>query len=119
MPFKVVLGELLASVPGAEGAIIADWEGEAVDQVGCMEAFDLQVLGAYKGIILNNLRIALQRSSGDDLQEVVIGTERTRTVVLPITADYFLVLTGLREALLGRALFAARSCVEQLRSEFS
>jgi predicted regulator of Ras-like GTPase activity (Roadblock/LC7/MglB family) len=119
MPFKSVLMELVNSVPGANGAIIADWEGEAVDQVGSMDDYDLRLVGAHKGIILGNMRAMLDRIGSDDLQEVVISTRDTRTLVVPITTDYFLVLTGGRSQLLGRARFAARRCVALLKKEIA
>ncbi|APG25242.1 MAG: roadblock/LC7 domain-containing protein [Syntrophotalea acetylenica] len=117
MPFKTVLRDLVNSVPGARGAIIADWEGEAVDQVGPMDEYDLRLVGAHKGIILGNLRVMLDRIGNDDLREVIISTRDTQTLVLPITPDYFLVLAGCRNQLLGRARFAARRCVQILRQE--
>jgi predicted regulator of Ras-like GTPase activity (Roadblock/LC7/MglB family) len=119
MPFKTVLKELVSSVPGASGAIIADWEGEAVDQVGPMDDYNLRLVGAHKGIILGNLRAMLDRLGNDDLQEVVISTSDTKTLVVPITADYFLVLTGCRKQLLGKARFAARRCVSLLKREIA
>jgi predicted regulator of Ras-like GTPase activity (Roadblock/LC7/MglB family) len=117
MPFKSVLMELVESVPGAGGAIIADWEGEAVAQVGPMDDYELRLVGAHKGIILGNLRSMLEKIGSDDLHEVIISTRDTKTLVLPITADYFLVLTGCRDQLLGKALFAARRCVSLLKNE--
>ena len=119
MPFKSVLKELVNSVPGANGAIIADWEGEAVDQVGSMDAYDLRLVGAHKGIILGNMRTMLGRIGNDELQEVIISTRDTQTLVVPITTDYFLVLTGCRSQLLGRARFAARRCVNLLKKEIA
>ncbi|ABA89594.1 GTPase-activating protein, putative [Syntrophotalea carbinolica DSM 2380] len=119
MPFKSVLLELVGSVPGATGAIIADWEGEAVDQVGPMDDYDLRLVGAHKGIILGNLRAMLDRIGEDDLQEVVISTRDTQTLVVPITADYFLVLTGCRRQLLGKARFALQRCVGILKQEIA
>lgn len=119
MPFKSVLMELVNSVPGANGAIIADWEGEAVDQVGTMDAYDLRLVGAHKGIILGNLRAMLNRIGNDDLQELIISTRDTQTLVVPITSDYFLVLIGCRRQLLGRARFAARCCVRLLKKEIA
>jgi len=119
MPFKSLLTELVDSVPGARGAIVADWEGEAVDQVGPMDAYDLRLLGAHKGIILGNLRIMLDRIGDEELQEVVISTSDTQTLVMPITADYFLVLTGCRRQLLGKARFAARRCIGLLKQEIA
>ena len=117
MSFQKPLGDLVARVPGALGAILADWEGEAVDQVSLMDAYELKVIGAHKGVILTSLRKTLNRLGEDELKEIVITTDRTQTLVLPVTEEYFLVLTLLRGDVLGRALFEARRCVVRLKEE--
>ena len=119
MSFRKVLAELVQKVPGARGAILADYEGEAVDQAARMDDYQLKVLGAHKGVILGNLSRAIGRLEGDCLREMVVATEKSQTLVLPITADYFLVLTLERGHLLGRALFEARRCAERLRHEIA
>lgn len=119
MSFKALLGQLVASVPGARGAIIADWEGEAVDQVGLMDDYELKVIGAHKGVILHNMREVVGRLGDDQLSEIVITTTRAQTLVLPVTNDYFLVLTLDRSGALGRALFEARRCMQELRKEIA
>ena len=40
-----------------------------------------------------------------------------QTLVLPVTNDYFLVLTLDRTDSLGRALFEARRCIQALQKE--
>lgn len=119
MPFKQLLNELIDSVPGASGAIIADWEGEAVDHVARMDDYELRVIGAHKGIILGNLRQVMNRLQDDQLQEVVIATSDAQVLILPVTHDYFLVLVTQREAVIGRALYASRLCVEELKKEIA
>jgi predicted regulator of Ras-like GTPase activity (Roadblock/LC7/MglB family) len=119
MPFKKLLEEMIENVPGALGAIIADWEGEAVDQVARMDDYELKILGAHQGVILHSLRAAVGRHGGDRLQEIVMSTEKAQTLVLPVTDEYFLVLTLERGEALGRALFAARRCVSRLRDEIA
>ncbi|MEZ4600014.1 MAG: roadblock/LC7 domain-containing protein [Syntrophotaleaceae bacterium] len=119
MPFKHLLTELLERIPGALGAIIADWEGEAVDHVARMDDYELRVIGAHKGIILSNLRRVLEQLGRDRLQEVIISTSRSRTLVLPVTEDYFLVVTADRDVVLGRALFESRRCVARLKKEIA
>ena len=109
--------ELLERVPGAQGAIIADWEGEAVDQVARIDDYELKVIGAHKGVILNNLRQVVRRLDGGSLEELVIATEKTQTLVLPLTEEYFLVLTLACGDALGRALFEARRCAACLKME--
>jgi predicted regulator of Ras-like GTPase activity (Roadblock/LC7/MglB family) len=119
VPFKALLRSLVERVPGARGAIIADWEGEAVDQVGDMDDYDLKVMGAHKGVVLHNMREVVDRLGNDDLTEMVITTRQTQTLILPVTKDYYLVLTLDRSDVLGRALMEARRCVKALYREIA
>ena len=119
MSFKALLGQLVTSVPGAQGAILADWEGEAVDQFGLMDDYELKVIGAHKGVILHNMREVVTRLGDDRLSEIVITTSHAQTLVLPVTNDYFLVLTLDRSDSLGRALFEARRCTQALMREIA
>lgn len=119
MSFKELLGQLVASVPGAQGAILADWEGEAVDQVGLMDDYELKIIGAHKGVILHNMREVVARLGDDLLSEIIITTTGAQTLVLPVTEDYFLVLTLDRSDSLGRALFEARRCTQALQKEIA
>ena len=108
---------MLERLPGALGAIVVDWEGEAVDQSGSMDEYQLKVMGAHKGVILNKLKEVIHRLSDDRLSEIVITTEQAQILILPVTQDYFLVLTLSREEMLGRALFEARRCIPALKAE--
>ena len=119
MPFKALLKSLVERVPGAQGAIIADWEGEAVDQVGIMDDYDLKVIGAHKGVILHSMREVVDRLGNDELKEIIITTKQAQTLVLPVTEDYYLVLTLDRSDMMGRALLEARRCIQALSKEIS
>jgi len=119
VPFKTLLKTLVERVPGAQGAIIADWEGEAVDQVGIMDDYDLKIMGAHKGVILHNMREVVDRLGDDDLREIVITTRQAQTLILPVTKDYYLVLTLDRSDVLGRALMEARRCIQALHKEIA
>ena len=119
MPFKALLNALIERVPGAQGAIVADWEGEAVDQVGLMDDSDLKVIGAHKGVILHNMREVVGRLGDDQLKEIIITTKQAQTLILPVTSDYYLVLTLDRSDMLGLALMEARRCIQALYREIS
>lgn len=119
MAFKRILQEMLDQVPGSLGAILVDWEGEAVDQVGKIAEYELKVIGAHKGLILNNLREAVARAEGNDLEEIVITTALRQTIILPVDDDYFLVLTLGKNDTMGRALFEARRAQVKLKEEIS
>ncbi len=119
MPFKTLLNSLVERVPGAQGAIIADWEGEAVEQVGLMDDYDLKVIGAHKGVILHNMREVVGRLGNDELKEIVVTTKEAQTLILPVTKEYYLVLTLDRSDMLGRALLEARRCTQALYREIA
>jgi predicted regulator of Ras-like GTPase activity (Roadblock/LC7/MglB family) len=106
-------------VPGAQGAILVDWEGEAVDLVANMDDYELKVLGAHKGVILDHLRNAVARLEKADLEEIIISTALTQTLVMPVNRDYFLVLTLDRGDALGLALLESRRCLTRLREEIN
>jgi predicted regulator of Ras-like GTPase activity (Roadblock/LC7/MglB family) len=118
MPFKSTLNQLLEDIPGAIGVIISDWEGEAVDQVARINEYEIKVLGAHKGIILNQLRDILSNADYGGLQEIMIRTEHNKTLIVPLSEDYFLVLSLEPGAILARASYRLQQCVEHLRSEF-
>lgn len=118
MPFKLLLDRLLEDIPGALGAIIIDWEGEAVDQVARINEYEIKVLGAHSGIILNMLRDALARIDSGELEDVVIRTGEQKTLIAPLTEDYLLVLQLGPEAIVARARYRAQKCVNELRHEF-
>ena len=118
MPFKSLLNRLLEDIPGALGAIIIDWEGESVDHVARIAEHDIKVLGAHKGVILALLREAMERVDNGELEEVQIRTGLNKTLIAPLTTDYFLILTLGPESIAARAAFKMRRCVDELRSEF-
>jgi len=118
MPFKSLLNRLLDDIPGALGAIIIDWEGEAVDHVARMEDYDIKVLGAHQGVILSLLREAMERIDSGTLEEVLIRTGENKTLIAPLTVEYFLVLTLGPQSIATRAAFKMCRCVEALRPEF-
>ena len=119
MPFKRLLTELVDRLPGASGAILADWAGEAVEQSGQMDDYELKVIGAHKGVILSNLRDVVRRLDGDEPEEIIVTTAEMQTLVLPITLEYFLVMTLRRGAALGLARFEAHRCADHLRAEIA
>lgn len=117
MPLKAILQDLVDGVPGSLGAIFADWEGEAVEHVARMDDFQLKVMGAHQGIILENLRQAASRLGKGPVQEVVIQARAMSILVTPVTDEYFVVLALEGDALVARARPAIRFCCDRLRTE--
>ena len=56
MPYKSILKGLVDSTPGSIGAILVDWEGEAVQEYCHCDPYDIRFVAAHKGIILARLK---------------------------------------------------------------
>ena len=117
MPFKRILKELVDLVPGATGAILADWEGEAIEQVCNFDEFEMKVIGAHKGILLSRLREMHEGFSLGEIEDVLITTEKQYSLVAAVGRDYVVVMTASREALPAVALMRLRIAVELLKKE--
>ncbi len=117
MPFKAILKTLVESVPSASGAILADWEGEAVDQFCLYDDYEIKVTGAHQGIILDHLKDVYAGFPVGGPEEVVTVTDEQQVIVGRIGADYSLVMTLAREALLGMALYRFREAIKVLEKE--
>lgn len=117
MPFKRILKELMEAVPGSTGAILADWEGEAVEQCCNYDAYDLKVIGAHKGILLNLMKEAHSNMEAGELRHTVISTDRQHLLTGPVGSDYFLVMTLDKSAIVGLAIHHFEVALEQMYGE--
>ncbi len=117
MPFKAILKALVESVPAASGAILADWEGEAVEQFCLYDDYEIKVTGAHEGIILNHFKDVYGAFPTGGLEEVVTVTDEQQVIAGMIGADYSLVMTLGRDALLGLALHRFHETVKVLEKE--
>lgn len=117
MPFKRMLQSLVDSVPGATGAILADWEGESVEYFCQGDDFELKVIAAHKGVILNLIREVHDTMAAGVPREAVITTHQHHVVIGPVGNDYALVMTLHRDAILGRALVQFRDAAASLYGE--
>lgn len=117
MPFKTILANLMDSVPGSTGAILADWEGEAVEQSCLYDIYDLKVTGAHKGILLNLMKDAHKKMEAGEMKHAVITTENQHYLTGPIGNDYFLVLTLDRSAIVGLAIRHFQVAIDRMYKE--
>ncbi len=118
MPFKAILRELVESTPGAIGAIIADWEGEAVEQYSLTDIYELKVTAAHKGIIISQLKnILVSFPVFGELKHVIIKTVTGKIIVGVVGTDYSLVMTLGSEAQESRAVRQFAKTIHVLMKE--
>ncbi|MDD2336548.1 MAG: roadblock/LC7 domain-containing protein [Geobacteraceae bacterium] len=118
MPFKFILQDLVESTGGATGAILIDWEGEAVELYSpAANEFDIKILGAHQNIIFNRIREIRQRVPSQAINNTVITTDQQHLILGAIGDDYTLVTTLERNALVGRALVSVQRAIKLLEKE--
>jgi predicted regulator of Ras-like GTPase activity (Roadblock/LC7/MglB family) len=117
VPFKRLLTELVESVPGASGAILADWEGEAVEQHTHGDPYEMKVTAAHWGIVLNLLKELHGKYQAGVVKESVISSDKEHVIVGGIGDEYTLVMTMDRDCLPLVALRNFRETAELLKKE--
>ncbi len=117
MPFKTLLTKLVEDVPGASGAILADWEGESVEQYSFGDPFDMKVTAAHSGIVLTLLKGLQGKYSVGQVRETVITTDQQYVIAGTLGDDYPLVMTMNQNALPLVALRSFRETAGLLMKE--
>jgi predicted regulator of Ras-like GTPase activity (Roadblock/LC7/MglB family) len=101
--FAEILQTMVERVPGAVGAIFADWEGEAVDQFAHIPPLEIQLVGAHWGVVLSQATARMVKHGLGAVVEMLIEGERAIVLVRAINDQYFVVLAVKRDAHLGMA----------------
>ena len=102
--FGEVLADLVGGTPGALGAVFIDWEGESVDQFGHIPEFDIRIMGAHWGIILNQVKTITERHGLGLPTSIMLSNEQSDVIIRTITEDYYVVLALKKGAHLATAL---------------
>jgi len=117
MPFHSILKNLVDTVPHAVGAILVDWEGEAVQEYCHCDSYDMRFIAAHKGIVLSRLRETNADNIGGVIEDVVVTSERQILLIGAIDSDYSLVLQAARSCPVGLARHHFSTTLAQLKKE--
>jgi predicted regulator of Ras-like GTPase activity (Roadblock/LC7/MglB family) len=112
-----ILKNLVDSTPESVGAILVDWEGEAVQEYCHCEPYDMRFIAAHKGIILARLKELHNSGRVGLIDDVVISASEGRLIIGGIDDDYSLVMSTARSCPVGLALYHFRSAVAELKKE--
>lgn len=116
-PFGPILQRAVERVPGAVGAIFADWEGEAVDCFAPRYKDDLPLLAAHYGVILNHIQSALHLSHFGEAEELILQHGKLDLIVRAVDRHYFVVLAATSGSHLATALREVAQMASALRAE--
>lgn len=117
MPYKSILKELVDCTPHAVGAILVDWEGEAVQEYCHCEPYDIRFLAAHQGIVLSRLKEMQASAQVGEVEDVVVTATDGHLIIGCIDKDYSLVLSTGRNCPVAVALHHFRGAVGRLKKE--
>ena len=117
--FADILQRAIERVPGAQAAVFADWEGEAVDAFSeaAESLTEIRLIGAHWGVIYQQARATCEKLRLGDVGLVLLEFSRGTVIVRRITADYFVVVALESEGSLGQALRVLDDIEDHLREE--
>ena len=111
MAFQYLLTNLLVEVPGAQGAVFLDAEGESVELVSRQAtAYELKLEGAYHGIFLRKAAHLADLTGAGELERLAIAGTQMQVMCRALKDGYYLVLIlepGTSTAIAGQALSRA------------
>jgi predicted regulator of Ras-like GTPase activity (Roadblock/LC7/MglB family) len=123
-PFTPILRRMLDALPDALGAVFADGEGEAVDQLPdpredpeAAAVVDLRLFGAHWGVILNHVNAALRLFHYGGPIEMILHHDRLDILIHAVGDGYYVLLALRADGHLARALDELRRGAVALQAE--
>lgn len=117
MSFEVALKNLVDRVPHAIGAIMVDWEGEAVMEYCHCDPYDMRFLAAHEGLILARLKEMQSISNVGAIEDVVVSAGKEHILIGCINQDYSLVMNIGRSCPAALGLYHFRQTITELKKE--
>lgn len=118
MPFQYVLANLLADHPDSIGVLFLDDSGETVDFACAADSpYEMQLLGAYLGIYLRQLRGVVESAELGAIRSLHIERRRRHLQVAVLPDGYYLVLVQRHPARVARAREGLRRAALELARE--
>jgi predicted regulator of Ras-like GTPase activity (Roadblock/LC7/MglB family) len=117
MSFEVILKDLVDLVPQAIGAILVDWEGEAVMEHCHCDPYDIRFIAAHKSIVLARLKEMQSVAQIGEVEDVVVTSSGGHLIIGCIDQDYSLVMNIERSCPVAQALYHFRRAVTALKRE--
>jgi predicted regulator of Ras-like GTPase activity (Roadblock/LC7/MglB family) len=115
--FGDILQHMVESVPGAIGAVFADWEGEPVDQFAHIPPIDIQIVGAQWGVVFSGAAESLSRVGAGAVDELWVEGAEAFVFVRRVTPQYYVVLAARRSVHLATALRVLQATARRLLEE--
>lgn len=118
MPFRTILKALVENTPQASGAIVVDWEGEAVQEFCRCNSYELKFAAAHQEILLKRLRLLNESFGAGETDYFSIITSTHHLIIGTINNEYFLALQVKRNPAAAFAMHNFQTALAALKREF-
>ncbi len=116
--FADALDRIAARVPEAEAVMIIGTDGIPIEKKVLRPDPSLEAVAAELTTLLRASLSAASDTGLGPMKELSLVTEKTTTLLVSITPEYFLFASLAKGAVVGRARFALRMAGLSLRPEF-
>jgi len=118
--FQDVLKDVVDSSDGGVASLVMDLDGIALDHYTRDDAkFDIQMIGIELSVVIKGVQQAASMLEAGTTQEVSIVSDDLTTLVRMVTDQYFVALSLVPGANIGKARYLLRTRVPQMASELS
>jgi len=116
-PFASILRRAVERTPNAIGGAFADAEGEMVDSFATGDSFELAVMTATYGVVMQQLVAAFGTWHYGGPEYFIADHARMEVIVYNVDAGYYAMIAAAQPAPLAVALESLRSAARQLKKE--
>ena len=116
--FGDALKRIATRVPEAEVLMVIGTDGIPIEKLTVRAVADIEAVAAEHTTLLRASLSSASHAGLGALQELAVVTDRMTTLLVAITAEYFLFAALRPGAVVGRARFALRLAGLSLRGEF-
>ena len=116
-PFAAILKRAVERTPNAIGGAFADSEGEMVDSFAKGDKFELAVITAHYGVVMQQLIAAFGTWHFGSPEYFFAEHQKMAIVVHSVDAGYYALIASTQPAPLAIALDSARTAAHALRQE--
>lgn len=115
--FGTILGQLIEALPGARGAVFADWDGETVDQAASGDPVEMSIFAAHWGIVFFLAKARFVKLGYGAPQQLHLHFGDELVLVRAVDDSYYMAVALPSDVNLGRALHEIERTRLRLREE--
>lgn len=119
MGFESILRDSFKDLKGVQGVSLVGLDGISISTVVMEGEPDLDSMAAELTTFLKTLRTTTSSLNGENVDQMVIYTPASATVLYEVTREYFILAMVKRPALFGKIRYRLLGVCERLKEEMA